>query len=335
MRIKTSNQRFIKSSNKQQMEYLSIFILLLAAELLYFRFAKHYKIIDKPNERSSHSHVTLRGGGIIFWIAALLYTAFHPSVISIWFLVGMTIISGISFWDDVKGANQKTRLVFHLFAMTCVFYLTGVFGMFPWWAIVLGYIVFIGIVNAYNFMDGINGITGLYTLAVLLAMLYLNERIIHFVSVEFLIYPMIASIVFLFFNFRTKARCFAGDVGSVGVAFWIVTMLLLLMIKTHNLIWIGFLLVYGVDTVCTIFHRIYLRQNLMEAHRLHFFQVLANEKQIPHQVVSLIYAGIQLICCFLIILFYPRIGWGIFVILAVILTAIYGLKFKLMKYPKN
>ena len=305
--------------------------MLVAAELLYFRLAERYNIIDKPNGRSSHTQITLRGGGIIFWIAAVLYAIFNPSATSGWFLMGMTIISAVSFWDDVKGVNQKVRLAFHLLAMSCAFYMAGVFGMFPWWAIAMEYIVFIGIVNAYNFMDGINGITGLYTLAVLLPMIYLNEHVVQFVSVDFIIYPMIASVVFSFFNFRKKARCFAGDVGSVGVAFWVVTLLLLLMIKTHNLIWIGFLFVYGVDTICTILHRIYLKQNIMEAHRMHFFQVLANECGIPHLWVSVIYFVTQLACSAAIIVFYPMMGWGIFVILAIVLMTIYSFKFKLMR----
>lgn len=315
--------------------YALTLVILVVAELIYFRIAKQYNIIDKPNERSSHTQITLRGGGIIFWIAAVLYTLFNPSATSGWFLIGITIISAVSFWDDVKGVNQKVRLFFHLLAMSCAFYMSGVFGMFPWWAIVIGYIIFIGIVNAFNFMDGINGITGLYTLAVLLPLIYINERVVNFVDADFLIYPMMASVVFLFFNFRKKARCFAGDVGSIGLAFWVVTLLLLLMIKTHNLIWIGFLFVYGVDTVCTILHRIYLKQNIMEAHRLHFYQILVNECGISHLWVSIIYFIVQLACSAAIILFYPLMGWGIFVILSVIFVAIYSLKFKLMKQEKS
>ncbi len=184
-------------------------------------------------------------------------------------------------------------------------------------------------------MDGNNGITGLYTLAVLLPMMYLNERVEQFVSVDFIIYPTLASVVFLFFNFRKKARCFAGDVGSVGVAFWVVTLLLLLMIKTQNLIWIGLLLVYGVDSVCTILHRIYLKQNIMVAHRSHFYQILVNECGISHLWVSIIYFIVQLVCSAAIIAFYPSIGWGIFVMLSVVLVVIYSLKFKLMKQEKS
>jgi len=313
------------------MKYLSIFVLLLVAELLYFRIAEKYRIIDKPNERSSHTRVTLRGGGIIYWMAALLYVIANPSQQSAWFFTGITVIAAISFWDDVKGTNQKIRLVFHLVAMTCAFFAANVFGEYPWWAIAIGYVVFMGIVNAYNFMDGINGITGLYSLVVLGTLQYVNMRISPFVDPNMIWFPMLASAVFLFFNFRKKARCFAGDVGSVSIAFWIVFLLLSLMIQTQNLIWIGFLLVYGVDSVCTILHRIYLKQNIMEAHRLHFYQILANEYCMPHRLVSLIYAAVQLVCSALIIRFYPTHAWSIFTFLALVLVAVYSLKFKLMK----
>ncbi|SFT01757.1 UDP-N-acetylmuramyl pentapeptide phosphotransferase/UDP-N-acetylglucosamine-1-phosphate transferase [Porphyromonadaceae bacterium NLAE-zl-C104] len=313
------------------MIYILIISLLFATELLYFRIADKYNIIDKPNKRSSHTRITLRGGGIIYWVAALLYALFNPSETVWWFLAGITLMAGVSFWDDVKGLGQKIRLLFHLLAMTCTFYLTNVFGVYPWLAIVVGYIIFIGIVNVYNFMDGINGITGVYTLAVLLPMIYVNNHIQTFTDNDFLLFPLLASIVFLFFNFRKQAKCFAGDVGSVSIAFWVVTLLLLLIMKTQNLIWFGFLLVYGVDAVCTILHRIYLKQNIMEAHRLHFYQVLANEQKTDHRVVSLIYFIAQLLCSALIITLYPIVGWRIFLILVVTLVAIYGMKFRLMR----
>lgn len=313
------------------MIYLLLIVLLFAAELLYFRIADKYNIIDKPNERSSHTQITLRGGGVIFWVAAVLYAVFNPSSMAMWFLAGITLIAAVSFWDDVKGLNQKIRLLFHLLAMTCAFYMAGLFGVYPWWAVGVGYVVFIGIVNAYNFMDGINGITGLYSMAVLLPLMWVNDYVQPFTDGDFLLYPFLASAVFLFFNFRKRAKCFAGDVGSVGIAFWIVSLLLLLILETQNLIWIGFLMVYGVDTVLTILHRIRLKQNIMEAHRLHFYQILANEREMPHRMVSVIYFVVQLICSTAIILLYPVMGWWIFVILLMILMTVYCLKFKLMK----
>lgn len=313
------------------MIYILLIILLFAAELIYFRVADRYNIIDKPNQRSSHTQITLRGGGVIYWVAALLFAVFNPSATAFWFLAGITLMALVSFWDDVKGLGQRIRLLAHLLAMTCAFALANVFGVYPWWAIVVGYVVFIGIVNAYNFMDGINGITGLYTIAVLLPMIYVNYYVQPFVDIDFLIYPMLASFVFLFFNFRKRAKCFAGDVGSVSIAFWVVTLLLLLIIQTQNLIWIGFLMVYGVDTVCTILHRFHLRQNIMEAHRLHFYQILVNERKMPHRLVSVIYFVVQLISSALIIFLYPVVGWWIFVFIAIVLVLIYCVKFRLMR----
>lgn len=313
------------------LSFVVVLVLLLAAELFYFRIADRFNIIDKPNDRSSHNYITIRGGGIIWWVAALLFLLFHFSSQGLWFFAGITLIAGVSFVDDIVSLGQRVRLFFHLLAMSCAFYLAGVFGIYPWWAIVIGYIVFIGIVNAYNFMDGINGITGLYSIAVLASLQYVNLTYGSFVHPDLIWYPMLATVVFLFFNFRKRARCFAGDVGSVAIAFWIVTLLLLLIVKTENLIWLGFLMVYGVDAVMTIVHRLYLKQNIMEAHRLHFYQILVNEKKMPHRVVSVIYFGLQLLCSALIIQLYPLMGWGIFVILLLLLMGLYIMKFRMMK----
>ena len=230
---------------------------------------------------------------------------------------------------------QRVRLLFHMLVMSCAFYLTGVFGGVPWWTIVIGYIVFIGILNAYNFMDGINGITGLYSIAVLGSLQYVNLTYGNFVNADLIWFPMIASVVFLFFNFRGRAKCFAGDVGSVSIAFWIVTLLLMLIMKTNNLIWLGFLMVYGVDAVLTILHRIYLKQNIMEPHRLHFYQILANERKMPHRAVSVIYFVLQLICSALIVMLYPVYGWWVFVALLVILMGLYMMKFPMMDIIKR
>jgi UDP-N-acetylmuramyl pentapeptide phosphotransferase/UDP-N-acetylglucosamine-1-phosphate transferase len=191
------------------MIYVIVFALLVVAELLYFKVADRFNIIDKPNLRSSHDYITIRGGGVIYWVAALLYLLFNFSSDVLLFFTGITLVAGVSFIDDITGLGQKVRLLFHLIAMSCVFYLAGVFGYIPWWIIIIGYILFIGIVNAYNFMDGINGITGLYSIAVLSSLQYVNLVYGNFVNPDMIWYPLIASVVFLFFNFRKRAKCFA------------------------------------------------------------------------------------------------------------------------------
>ena len=144
-------------------------------------------------------------------------------------------------------------------------------------------------------MDGINGITGLYSLAVLITLQYVNCKIQPFTSPDFINYAALACLVFLFFNFRKRAKCFAGDVGSMGISFWIVILILQLTLASGSLIWLFFLSVYGVDSVHTILHRLYLRQNIFKAHRLHFYQILSNERKIAYWKVSSAYSLLQLL----------------------------------------
>lgn len=143
-------------------------------------------------------------------------------------------------------------------------------------------------------MDGINGITGLYSLVVLGGLQYVNFQVETFIEPDMIWLSIMASSVFLYFNFRKKAKCFAGDVGSVSIAFWIIFLLLKLIMITENYSYILFLSVYGVDTVLTILHRLKLRHNIFDAHRLHFYQILANDQGWSHLWVSSIYAGLQL-----------------------------------------
>jgi UDP-N-acetylmuramyl pentapeptide phosphotransferase/UDP-N-acetylglucosamine-1-phosphate transferase len=199
----------------------------------------------------------------------------------------------VGFWDDVSSLPNKIRIIIHFLSISLVFYGLDVFTAFPVWLIIIAYILFVGILNAYNFMDGINGMTGLYSLVVLIALQYVNCQLIPFTNPDFINYAGLACLVFLFFNFRKRAKCFAGDIGSLGISFWIVTLLLQLMFATNSILWILFLSVYGVDTVCTILHRLYLKQNIFEAHRLHFYQILSNERGISHLKVTTLYALVQ------------------------------------------
>ncbi len=282
------------------MLYVFIFIFLFLSILIYFRIADKLNIIDHPNERSSHSKITIRGGGIIFLVAIIISGFLNQQYLIP--MIGASIIGIISFVDDRITLSSRIRVLFHLVAVTLMFYFLPVFGILSWWAIVMLYILVIGIINAYNFMDGINGITGLYSLVVLGGLQYVNLYQSSFVALDMIWLPMISCLVFLYFNFRKKAKCFAGDVGSVTMAFWIIMLLLQLIIKTNNYSYILFLSVYGVDAVLTIIHRLMLKQNIFEAHRLHFYQILANDQKIPHLIVSSIYGVVQLLIIGLIVL---------------------------------
>lgn len=271
---------------------LIIAATLLVVELLYFRVADHFNIIDKPNLRSSHKHITLRGGGIIFLVAAWIYCLFfglnYP-----WFMVGLTAICAVSFIDDIHSIPNRVRLLVHFAAMLLMFQQWGILTSENWWQIIPSLILCTGIINAYNFMDGINGITGAYSIAILMPLMVVNHSL-NFIDGLFLWVALIGVLVFCIFNFRKRARCFAGDVGSVGIAFILVFALGALIISSGQLWYLIFLAVYGVDAILTICHRLMLHENIFEAHRKHVYQLMANELKIPHTVVSTIYMVLQL-----------------------------------------
>lgn len=273
------------------MFYLFLLILLFAAELVYFRIADHFNIIDKPNERSSHASISLRGGGIVFYIGVLLYFV-QEGFQYPWFVLGLTLIAVISFVDDIRPQSTKLRLLIQLFSMILMFYQCGLFD-FPWYFAVLALVLSTGILNAYNFMDGINGITGGYSLVVAGVLRYINLYQTAFVDADLLFTFIFSLIVFDFFNFRTKAKCFAGDVGAISAAFILLFLLGLLILKSGDFSYIVLLAVYGVDTILTIIHRLILKENIFEAHRKHVFQLMANELKIPHLIVSTFYALLQ------------------------------------------
>ena len=294
-------------------EYIVIAIVLFITELVYFKIADRCNIIDKPNERSSHSNIVLRGGGIIFPISILVWMALQM-VHGEWFMVkdylpfvvGLVLICGVSFWDDVKSLPDSVRLMAQFVAMALMFW--SMFGfqnsgfmVLDWYwrvaVIIVALIVCVGASNIINFMDGINGITGAYAMASLIPLYILNNGVNGgFVDNSFIITMMLADVVFCYFNFRPrgKAKCFAGDVGSLGVAFILLFLIGCKVMQTGDITYLVFLVVYGVDGVLTICHRIMLHENLGQAHRKHAFQLMANELKMSHITVSLIYACLQL-----------------------------------------
>ena len=275
------------------MYYLIILVLLFLAELFYFYIADKYNIIDKPNERSSHTRITLRGGGVIFYFGVLAYFLTNHFEYP-WFMLALTLITFISFVDDIRSTSQALRLVFHFSAMALMFYQWGLFSL-PWWTILVALIICTGIINAYNFMDGINGITGGYSLIILGALAFINHSVVSFAEPD-LIYTMLCAVlVFNFFNFRKRAKCFAGDVGAVSIAFTILFLIGRLIIQTGDFSWIILLVVYGIDSVLTIVHRLMLHENIGLPHRKHMYQIMANELRMPHVVVALIYMMVQAI----------------------------------------
>lgn len=311
-----------------------VLIVLLALELCYFQIADKYNIIDKPNERSSHSTIVLRGGGIIFTLSTLawvglqgVYSDWIPVVEYLPFLIGLFLIAGVSFVDDVVSLPDSARLVTQFTAMALMFWNLGIMHWEMWWMVVIALIVCVGATNVINFMDGINGITAGYSLAVLGPLAVINMKS-EFIDQHFLITVILGVLVFCFFNFRPKgkAKCFAGDVGSIGIAFILLFAIGKLIIQTGDVTYLLFLLVYGVDGCLTICHRIKLHENLGEAHRKHVYQLMANELKIGHVKVSVLYMVLQLVISLGLIYGVPdtvAAHWVYLVICLVVLAVAY------------
>lgn len=311
------------------MSYLSAFFILIglfALELGYFRIAEHFQIIDRPNARSSHEQITLRGGGIIFCLAALIY--FVRSEFQYpFFIGGLVSIAAISFIDDVLTLNNKLRLGIHLLAVVMLFVQWDIFQQ-PFYILLIAGVFVIGTINAYNFMDGINGITGSYSLLTILTLSYINTYQVPFIDPDFLWIIVLSLLVFCFFNFRNKAKCFAGDVGSVAIAFILIFLIGKLVIQTANFTYVLLLLIYGLDTVTTIIFRKIRKENIFEAHRSHFYQYLANQLKFSHLKVSVLYLFFQLLVNW-VLLSLTLHSWFLSLIFAVVLALCFvGLRFR-------
>jgi len=302
------------------MAYIVILIILIFTILIYFKVADRYNIVDKPNHRSSHMNKTIRGGGIIFPIAMIIWFILTDYIYPLFF-IGFIIISIISFLDDIFNLKQYQRLIGQLISVCFLLVQANCF-IFPIWMWFAGFIFILGWINTFNFMDGINGITMFHT-SVILASFYWIPDLIEFQQlIKFLGLPIL---IFGFFNIRINAITFLGDVGSITIAFILAFLMLVLMVETHRWEYILFFSVYGIDSVLTICQRIFLRENIFIPHRRHFYQYLVNEKHWSHLVVSALYAVLQgIISLVLILVIIPHPHSAIFSIsLLIVLAFIY------------
>jgi UDP-GlcNAc:undecaprenyl-phosphate GlcNAc-1-phosphate transferase len=294
--------------------------------IIYFRIASHFNILDRPNNRSSHNQDTIRGAGFIFPIIFILNSILFNREIEIIFILGLLIISILSFWDDVVGISPGVRLLLQIISVLLLLFSHSNLSL---WVIILSAIIIIGIVNAYNFMDGINGITVLYSATQVFSLIWVR-RVMGFESNWYndSLFMLFSSfLVFGFYNLRRKARCFAGDIGSVAMAFILCYGIFDVIIQTSNPIYILFLGIYGLDTVATITLRICRKENLTVAHRTHLYQFLSNEQGFTHVFVAILFASVQLVLSTVVITQDCQVALLFYVIIIFVYIA-YRLKYQ-------
>lgn len=289
------------------MLYVIVFIALFLFELIYLKIAEKCEIIDNPNHRSAHISPTIRGGGIILIPAILFFLLLFSNQMShyIGFCLAVLLLATISFIDDLKTLTSKIRIAIHLISFTIIFYSLGFFeeiNLIQVLLVLVVYVFSLGYLNIYNFMDGINGITFLNALISYITFFIINEFVNEFANSDLLVILSIAMVVFGFFNFRKKPKCFAGDVGSITIGFTIVYFIIKLFISTNNYSIFLLLGVYLLDGGWTIVERIIRKENIFVAHRRHLYQLLVNEIKTPHLVVSIMYFLAQLLLNITVIL---------------------------------
>lgn len=294
MRCKVAPIPTLRISNKT-MYYLIATLALIAVELLYFFVAKKFDIVDRPNERSSHSKPVLLGAGVIFFASLLLYFFTHQMCFPM-FMAGAAVLAVVSYVDDLRNIPSWLRLLAQVGAV--VLMISAEAYQLAAWQTILLMIFFVGVLNVYNFMDGINGMLAAYSLVVIGTFGYLDIFVAHFVDIEFVATVMIAIVIFGFFNFRNKARCFSGDVGSIVMGFIVLFLLIRLDVSIpddgENLSYLCFFIVFLADGLLTIAKRFLTGRNILEAHREHLYETMVNNLHIPHLRVSALYALLQL-----------------------------------------
>jgi len=277
--------------------YLISFFVLFIVMLVYLKIANRFNIVDKPNNRSSHEVVTIRGGGIVFPISILMYFVLSGFQYPI-FVAAIFIISAISFVDDIKPLNTSIRLVIQFISIVLV--IVQLFPDIPFLFIPLVLFILLGGVNAYNFMDGINGITASYSFINLITLLIINH-FVGFIENDLLIVLLFSVVIFGFLNFRKNAICFAGDVGSVSMALIVLFLNMKLIINTSSPVFILLMLVYGLDTGLTLVNRFIRKENILSPHREHLYQKIVDITKWTHLKVSLLYSSIQLLINFIVV----------------------------------
>jgi len=312
---------------------ISIFVslLLIFISYAYIKLAERFNIVDKPNHRSSHTKNTIRGGGVLFFAALLIFYIFNEFQYT-YFVIGTFLIALVSFIDDLKTLSSKVRLPFQFIAVFSILYQLGI-SLFPMYIIPLILIIGVGFINIYNFMDGVNGITGMYSISVLLGFYLLNSEL-NVVNNDLIIYSIISLLVFGYYNFRKRARFFAGDIGSISIAMVILFIGVSLIIESNSPLIIFSVVVYGADTMYTMLYRIFIKEKLSEAHRHHIYQKLVHVLRLSHLKVAFIYALLQLLISIIVYYNYNsdiKIQYGIMLFFIVLFSLLYYTIFKVVE----
>ncbi len=340
--------------------YLLIFIGTFAATFFGVEFFRRWsverEILDVPNARSSHEVPIPRGGGLVFVVvilaAYIIYQIFFAEI-RIWsYLVGAVLIASISWLDDIFSLSFIWRLAFHMLAAIVIVSQIGYWdsGYIPLIGVTrFGYIGYgltifwiVGLTNAYNFMDGIDGIAGVQAITAAIGWVLTG----YFLGLEFFLFfglvIIFVQMAFLYYNWQ-PAKIFMGDVGSSFLGYTFAAFPLLgasiknskNMTELFPLLAVLFVWLFVFDTLQTIVRRLIRGEKLWEAHRRHIYQKLIIDGR-THASVSSLYGVLSLLVVTAGILFVVVFANDLWLLISVtgitsvLLLAVFG-KFLLTK----
>lgn len=293
---------------------LGLFSVCSAGAVLFLKLARMYGLHDHPSGRSSHWKPTVTGMGLIVALAFITYLFWHPYSLPEYFVAGFFIITAVSFLDDIFFLKHSLRLVVQMVTMAMLM------SQMPFQSLgtevipiyLASFIFGIGVLNAYNFMDGVNGMLTLHALLVFTGLYYLNEHIVDlqgnrimFADSNFILSVIIPLAIFGFFNIRRSAIAFMGDVGSMSIAFITVFLIYSLIFKTGNYMYLLMFSVFGADAALTVCYKLLAGENIFVPHRDFLFKKLVHLGKWSHLKVSFWYFTVQAIINVIVIVMFP------------------------------
>lgn len=297
---------FVVRYTHRAMIYFITVIILLLSLYIYFPIARKYSLLAGVNNRSSHKKPVITAAGFIFYLSYVIYMidciVFGKEIMWFWF-IGLTLLAVVSFIDDLKDVWFLIRLVAQTvaasFLLLQIGHDTGIVmtaSVSQWSAAIMMLIVAVGLFNLYNFMDGLNGMLGGLALSMSVPLLLIDIYVFdarNFVDPEIIGLTIVATLVFLFFNFRAQPKCFSGDVGSIVLGYMMTYFVFSLVVKTGNVAYFLLFSAVLIEAGLTVMQRLFAGDNIFAPHRIHLFQLFCNEFYKSHRLVSGIYAGIQ------------------------------------------
>ena len=295
------------------------------------KFLKNPMFLDTPTERSNHETPKLKGAGIILIPLILFSTSvvfFLEETLNYnWKIIFgfCLLLSFLSLLDDIKGVSAKIRLTFQIFCVFSslylfkdqlniftkssefLFFFNGIesFGLGFIFCFLM--LLWVWIINMFNFMDGMDGITSVQISS--LSILTNSLAILGFIEENFIYFSLILLIIsFAFYSVnKPPSKIFLGDVGSIPLGFLAGFILIYNMIM-YNLIFpfLIIMLYYLLDSVTTIILRFLKKENIFQAHSSHFYQKILRKGYNHHYVLKkIIFLNVILLILAILSNYYP------------------------------